>query len=44
MKHIVSGKRSNMSNSKRKKQTSRGVVGKTAIVGMKDRETNEVTA
>ena len=35
-----------MSNSKRKtlKGTGRGAVGKTAVVGMKDRKTNEVTA
>ncbi|MCY4050349.1 MAG: IS1595 family transposase [Gammaproteobacteria bacterium] len=40
----IGGKRSNMSNNKRKEQTGRGAVGKTAIVGMKDRETNEVKA
>ncbi len=35
------GKRSNMSNSKREelKDTGRGAVGKTAVVGIKDRET-----
>ncbi len=40
------GKRSNMSNSKRKalKDTGRGAVGKTAVVGMKDRDTNEIRA
>ena len=40
------GKRSNMSNSKREKlkDTGRGAVGKTAVVGIKDRETNEVRA
>jgi len=40
------GKRANMSNSKRKalKDTGRGTVGKTAVVGIKDRETNEVRA
>ena len=40
------GKRSNMSNSKREalKDTGRGSVGKTAVVGIKDRETNEVRA
>ena len=43
---FMGGKRKNMSNSKRKelKDTGRGAVGKTAVVGMKDRETNEVTA
>ncbi len=42
----MGGKRKNMSNKKRKalKDTGRGAVGKTAVVGMKDRETNEVTA
>ena len=40
------GKRRNMSNAKRKALagTGRGAVGKTAVVGMKDRETNEVRA
>ena len=40
------GKRSNMSNSKREelKDTGRGSIGKTAVVGIKDRETNEVRA
>jgi len=40
------GKRKNMSNSKRKelKDVGRGAVGKTAVVGIKDREANEVTA
>ena len=42
------GKRSNMSNAKRKKLkdegAGRGTVGKTAVVGIKDRETNEVRA
>ena len=40
------GKRSNMSNARRKelKDTGRGAVGKTAVVGIKDRETNEVRA
>ena len=40
------GRRSNMSNSRREelKDTGRGAVGKTAAVGMKDRETNEVRA
>ncbi len=42
----IGSKRSNMSNAKRKalKDTGRGAVGKTAVVGIKDRETNEVTA
>ena len=42
----VGGKRSNMSNAKRKalKDTGRGSVGKTAVVGMKDRESNQVRA
>jgi len=40
----MGGKRRNMSNSKRKKLSGRGAVGKTAVVGMKDRETNEVRA
>ena len=42
------GKRKNMSNSRRKALSDAGVgrgsVGKTAIVGMKDRDTNEVRA
>ena len=40
------GKRRNMSNAKRKELagTGRGAVGKTAVVGMKDRATNEVRA
>ncbi len=38
------GKRKNMSNAKRKELTGRGAVGKTAVVGMKDRETNMVRA
>lgn len=42
----VGGKRSNMSNAKRKalKDTGRGSVGKTAVVGIKDRESNQVRA
>ena len=40
----MGGKRRNMSNSKRKELTGRGPVGKTAVVGMMDRETNRVTA
>ena len=40
------GKRKNMSNAKRKELagTGRGAVGKTAVVGMKDRDTNQVRA
>ena len=40
------GKRRNMPNAKRKKLagTGRGAVGKMAVVGMKDRATNEVRA
>ena len=42
----VGGKRKNMSNAKRKELagTGRGAVGKAAVVGTKDRETNEVRA
>ena len=40
----VGGKRRNMSNAKRKELTGRGTVGKTAIVGAKDRKTNRVAA
>lgn len=42
----MGGKRRNMSNSKRKelKDTGRGSVGKVAVVGVKDRETNKVSA
>ena len=40
------GRRKNMSNSKRKalKDTGRGAVGKAAVVGVKDRASNEVRA
>ena len=40
------GKRKNMSNAKRQALagTGRGAVGKTAVVGMKDRDTNQVRA
>ena len=38
------GKRKNMSNAKRKKLKGRGPVGKTAVVGAKDRATNHVAA
>ena len=42
----MGGKRKNMSNAKRKALagTGRGTVGKTAVVGMKDRATNAVRA
>ena len=40
----VGGKRKNMSNAQRKEQTGRGTVGKTAVVGAKDRATNRVAA
>ena len=42
----VGGKRKNMSNAKRKELagTGRGAVGKTAVVGAKDRATNQVRA
>ena len=40
------GKRRNMSNAKRRalKDTGRGVIGKMAVIGIKDRATNEVRA
>ncbi len=38
------GKRRNMSNAKRKTLTGRGSVGKTAVVGVKDRATKHVAA
>ena len=40
------GKRKNMSKAKRKELagTGRGPSGKTAVVGMKDRDSNKVTA
>ena len=42
----VGGKRKNMSKAKRREMadTGRGVVGKTAVVGMKDRDSNKVAA
>ena len=42
----VGGKRANMSNAKRAElaDAGRGAVGKAAIVGIKDRETNQVAA
>ena len=40
------GRRKNMSNAKRKERagTGRGAIGKTAVIGAKDRETNQVAA
>ena len=40
----MGGKRANMSKSKREKLSGRGTVGKTDIVGAKDRATNQVRA
>ena len=42
----MGGRRRNMSNSQRKalKDTGRGAVGKTAVLGVKDRETKHVAA
>ena len=40
----MGGKRANMSKSKREKLSGRGTVGKTAVVGAKDRATNQVRA
>ena len=40
----VGGKRSRMSKSRRKKLEGRGAVGKTAVAGIKDRTTNQITA
>ena len=40
----IGGKRKNMPRSKRKEMTGRGAVGKTAVVGAKDRATNTVSA
>lgn len=42
----MGGKRRNMSNARRKALagTGRGAVGKTAVIGMKDRDTNQVRA
>ena len=40
----MGGKRANMSKSKREELTGRGAVGKTAIAGAKDRDTNQVRA
>ena len=38
------GKRKNMSNAKRRELSGRGPVGKTAVVGAKDRASNQVAA
>ena len=38
----IGGKRKNMSKAKRKELTGRGAVGKEAVVGTKDRDTNRV--
>lgn len=40
----IGGKRKNMSKANRKALTGRGAVGKTAVVGAKDRATNRVAA
>ena len=40
----MGGKRANMPKAKRAGLTGRGAVGKTAVVGAKDRATNQVTA
>ena len=40
----MGGRRKNMSKAKRKTLTGRGAVGKTAVVGVKDRESGEVRA
>ncbi len=40
----MGGKRANMPKAKREELTGRGAVGKTAIVGAKDRAANQVTA
>lgn len=40
----IGGRRKNMPKSKRKQLSGRGTVGKTAVVGAKDRETNRVAA
>ena len=40
----VGGKRRNMPKHKREELTGRGAVGKTAVVGAKDRESNQVRA
>lgn len=40
----MGGKRHNMNKSKREKMTGRGAVGKTAVVGAKDRESGQIVA
>ena len=40
----IGGKRKNMPKAKRAKLTGRGAIGKTAVVGTKDRETNRIAA
>ena len=40
----IGGKRKNMPKSKRAKLTGRGAVGKAAVVGSKDRDTNKIVA
>ena len=40
----IGGKRKNMPKSKRKKLEGRGPVGKMAVIGVKDRKTNKVSA
>ena len=40
----IGGRRRNMKKSKREALTGRGPVGKVAVVGVKDRETNQVSA
>jgi len=40
----IGGKRKNMPKSKREKMSGRGTAGKMALVGAKDRETNQVKA
>ena len=40
----IGGKRKNMPRSKRKAMTGRGAVGKTVVIGAKDRATNQIAA
>ena len=40
----IGGKRKNMPKAKRKELTGRGAVGKVAVVGIKDRDSNKVAA
>ena len=40
----IGGERKNMPKAKREQLTGSGAVGKTAVVGMKDRESNKITA